>query len=796
MMITSNGVVKAVDSEESKAHYDTLTGIGSYKAKIIGSGVKYETLPQAFAAAKEGDTIQLLKDIDVTGNNGGIQCYAPGVTITLDGNGKKITSVADCTLAFFHDSSLDMDNGGTLKVTVKNLTVESDDTVNSGATVQVHAEAVVTLDACKLYSKQRNTNGSVIVQAGGTCIVQGGTEIAPVVGSAIGCHGAGVHVGVYDCTIVADYGFRSESATAVVGVYNRAQITHKLQMFETATGLTLNIMGGHITATATDKAVIVAPNATFTVNIFGGSFEGGNAIYQNAADPAKNMFYPSSTAAETLMPIMADRASICLLTDHAGLVFRTYVPQNLVDHIEKMKDAGTAASYGTLVAPKTYVDGSGTPFTAERLDAALVGTGGYRRLAADDVTTHGAGGLSFTAALTDIPVRDYSLTYAAVGYVEYTMGGRRQCLYTAYNAERHAWDLLSVAAEAPADERDIFENMYHKSPSLTTSEPHLTEVTLGVADNTETVFKTLGRTYKRNDGLACDFTVTGIEFHAYCADSVYVKINSSALTYFTVYIDGIRRADRLAAAAGVSRVKIACDLPAGEHRIELVKQSQFIMSTNEIQDVTLYGEFREKPADQELFIEYYGDSIASGSNVFGGGTSVHTSDGTNAFPWLSAQLLGADCSVVSRGGLPLCGYGSASDIYRISGSMYIEGVAKYDFARIPNAVVVELGINDKVNCPDTTDEIYKAGVKQFVANMQEKYGNDVPIVWLGGYHPTDDYSPMAKEAIDELREAGNTNVHLCMISPCGGSDIYHPNLEKAHIMASEVATHIQQILGL
>ncbi len=881
MRITSSGATKVAGSEDSKVSYDALTGIisvevyltasyagqniqmatagtsggvwsvvldnvafftiTSYEAQIASSGVKYETLQQAFAAAKEGDTITLLKDINVTttGSDGRIKCYAPGVNVTLDGNNKKITSVADCALAFFHDSSLDTDNGGTLKLTVKNLTVESNDTAGFGATVQVNASTVVTLDGCNLYSKQRNTNGSVIVQAGGTCIVQGGTEIAPTSGSAICCNGASNSVSVYDCTIEANYAFRCESTTSVVNVYNGANITHKVQMFETDKGGILNVMGGNITATATDKAVIVAPNANFTVNIYGGSFTGGNAIYQNAADSTKDIPYSADTTTETLMPVMSDGISTQLVMDNAGLVFQTNVPKNLVDYINQVKDADTAVRYGTIIVSKEYLDSVNCSFTAERLDAMAIGASKYKHFVAESVITNGDGSLSFTASLVNIRVRDYTLKYAATGYVEYTINGTTKRLYSVYNAETNAWDIFSVATAALADvavesdstyrypvtsylalqgatyvevtgnayskytdeERAILENYYYGLPNFTTSDSDLTEMTLGVVNNTETTFKTLGRTYERNGGLACDYTVTGIEFNAYCAGSIYVKINSSAVTYFTVYVDGVRQEDRIMAVAGLSWVEIAYDLSEGEHHIQLVKQGQYSMSTNEIQEVMIYGEFRDKPADKELFIEYYGDSITSGSNVYGGGTSVHTSDGTNAFAWLSAQQLGADCSLVSRGGLPLCSSSGALSIYDSNnGSASATGTAVYDFARIPDAVVVELGINDKVNAGITESE-YKEGVRQFVANIRAKYGNDVAIIWLGGYS-VDDYSSYAQAVIEELNAAGDDKIYLCTVSNCGnsdgngGSDFYHPDVTKANIMASEVATYIQQVLGL
>ena len=49
-------------------------------------------------------------------------------------------------------------------------------------------------------------------------------------------------------------------------------------------------------------------------------------------------------------------------------------------------------------------------------------------------------------------------------------------------------------------------------PEPTEPEITLTEQTMNILENTETIFRTIGRTYERNKGLACDFACTGIEF--------------------------------------------------------------------------------------------------------------------------------------------------------------------------------------------------------------------------------------------------------------------------------------------
>ena len=138
------------------------------------------------------------------------------------------------------------------------------------------------------------------------------------------------------------------------------------------------------------------------------------------------------------------------------------------------------------------------------------------------------------------------------------------------------------------------------------------------------------------------------------------------------------------------------------------------------------------------------------------------------------------------------------DIYDLNGAYGASGVTKYNFERTPDAIVVELGINDKVQQGGVDAATYTEGVKQFVSAMREKYGSDVPIVWLYGYS-SNDYSSTMIEAIKSLQNAGDSNVYYCEISPCnvpGASDIYHPDVEKAEIMAAEVTAHLKTILNM
>lgn len=332
----------------------------------------------------------------------------------------------------------------------------------------------------------------------------------------------------------------------------------------------------------------------------------------------------------------------------------------------------------------------------------------------------------------------------------------------------------------------------------------LVDQTVGILENTSTAFRTLGRTYERNGGLACDYSCTGIEFKALCEGDIYLHIETTAQAYLTVYIDGERSEDRISVVPETPLVRIVCDVEYGEHTIMVVNQSQFPMATMVMHSIMLTGNLMDKPADRELFIEFYGDSILHGSNIYKGGTSAATSDATCAFGWIAAQQLGADCSLIGRGGLGLVksklSY-NMLDIHDLCGSITLKNVPKYDFARQPDAVVILLGTNDYLNGGlSSTPEVYSAGVEEFIGILREKYGAEVPIVWVSDHREDgSDFWPVTKEVLDGLKAAGDNNIHYCRISEAycpksEGGDGMHPDKKRAEIMGQEVTDFLKDLL--
>lgn len=329
--------------------------------------------------------------------------------------------------------------------------------------------------------------------------------------------------------------------------------------------------------------------------------------------------------------------------------------------------------------------------------------------------------------------------------------------------------------------------------------------TVKIFDNTETYFRTIGRTYQRDNGLACDNSCTGIEFTALCEGNIYLNVTASAQAFLTVYIDGERSEERVSVNPNLPLVTIAEDLEQGEHTIMVVSQTQFALATMVMHDVVLTGELLDKPADRDLFIEFYGDSTLHGSNVYKGGTSAVSSDSTNAFGWIAAQQLGADCTLIGRGGLGLVksnGFSySMMDLYDLCGGINIKNVPKYDFARQPDVVVLKLGANDYRNADLVADPSkFADGVKQFIGIIREKYGAEVPIVWVYGNNDNGmDFWNVTEATMESLKAAGDTELYACKVSvsycpKSEGGDGLHPDVKRAKVMGQEVADFLSELL--
>ena len=246
--------------------------------------------------------------------------------------------------------------------------------------------------------------------------------------------------------------------------------------------------------------------------------------------------------------------------------------------------------------------------------------------------------------------------------------------------------------------------------------------------------KKIGRVSLSGSSVAVDWTPSGVELHVQSTGGNFtVHYSCGTAAYFAVNVDG-QKLDRFYCLAGKS--SFSFPLGAGEHTVTLLKDSSPGTSKTALDSVEFAGTLLEKPADKAFYIEFIGDSIACGSGSLGrykAGEAWKSADhsGTNSFCYFLSSSLDADYSVVAKGGIGLLKESDGHtmpEIYEKTAGLR-DSTALYDFARVPDLVILELGANDSAKT--YSEEEYFSALSKMVKTIREKYGEKVPIVWVG-----------------------------------------------------------------
>ena len=167
--------------------------------------------------------------------------------------------------------------------------------------------------------------------------------------------------------------------------------------------------------------------------------------------------------------------------------------------------------------------------------------------------------------------------------------------------------------------------------------------------------------------------------------------------YLRVVVDGdAAGSTRFAVTPGVATYRLAADLRPGEHRVELVKETEAGRGFA-LLGFTVTGRPLTAPPPARRHIELYGDSGLAGYSLM----SERNEDGWdlvgsfNTYAGVTARAFGADYHNISVSGATLASM--ARDYARRDRH---EPSSTWDFARYPaDVVVVDLGSNDVYEVP-------------------------------------------------------------------------------------------------
>ena len=321
-----------------------------------------------------------------------------------------------------------------------------------------------------------------------------------------------------------------------------------------------------------------------------------------------------------------------------------------------------------------------------------------------------------------------------------------------------------------------------------------------LADHKDRV-KIYGRSFELVRGIACDYSGSGIEFKARVSGDVVIKVESESVSYYTLYINGERQEKRLSFANGTAEYTIAEDLAAGEYTFKLVKQTQAPHSLSVILSLKINGALLERPADNDLLIEFIGDSITCGYALIDGYTNDNAGaaaymDASKSYAYLAAQKLGADHSLMSFSGwavlpsAPGVENGCVPAVY--GKTSYRRGEAAYAPDRTADIVVIHLGTNDLYSRDAYDDDFVKAA-KEFIADVK-KMNPNAKIVWAYGSMMSGSNLPTFKGKVNTIindlggEAAGFYSVQL-PTDTSGGRN--HPSVAAQEKSATTLADFIR-----
>ncbi len=319
-------------------------------------------------------------------------------------------------------------------------------------------------------------------------------------------------------------------------------------------------------------------------------------------------------------------------------------------------------------------------------------------------------------------------------------------------------------------------------------------------------YKTQGRTSIVDNALMLDYSASGLEFNAYCSGTVSISFEVSDLIedelggiYFTVIVDDITQ-DRTmchVTQTGITKMTLAEDLSSGYHNFKIYRQTELSCGTVGVSSISLKGVLISPPNDNELFIEFIGDSITTGYGNLAKDSDIDASvankpiyqDATKGFAYLTAQALNMDFSLVASSGIgaSVGQTGSMQEMY--VKQRYSKDDTEYNFAKQPNFIVIGLGTNDydTYEANGLTEADVIQGFKDMLTLARAKNPN-AKIIWI--YNMMHDW---ANDAIVQIiNEAGGSKNGYYSLEltqdNSGGNE--HPYYTAHEVMAEELVQFI------
>lgn len=377
-------------------------------------------------------------------------------------------------------------------------------------------------------------------------------------------------------------------------------------------------------------------------------------------------------------------------------------------------------------------------------------------------------------------------------------------------------DILTTGAPAVYDldnsgEVDVYDLALMKRSMHTIGEVKTQSIAI-TAENAKLQSRTVqqdGILWLVQSGSAAEFTVSGQSAVLTLAGSSGIKNGADYRPRYAVYVDNELLCDVVMENASET-VKLwdGADRTA---KVKIMLLSEAMYGGVGIRSVEVESGAAQPvtPAAQKpLLIEFIGDSITCAYGVEGASQGdqfkTSTENFSKSYAYLTAQKLGADYTTCCYSGHGIVsGYTSDGsknaeslipDCYEKT-SKYSDYNTEWDFARQPDAVVINLGTND-INYvaaePETNGAEFVDGYKAFLQTVRDK-NPDAAIICTVGTMGGDDVYKLIAQAVEEFGDAKVS----CYFSKTHsmadglGSD-WHPSAKtqqnSAYVLSDKICT--------
>jgi hypothetical protein len=320
-----------------------------------------------------------------------------------------------------------------------------------------------------------------------------------------------------------------------------------------------------------------------------------------------------------------------------------------------------------------------------------------------------------------------------------------------------------------------------------------------------------------SDPNAVKFAWTGSGFvGTFTGPSVSVKLQTvgGGEIYFQPVVDGTP-GTRFGVGSAVETIEIATGLPAGDHVVELYRETEGKGFGYSVFSGFAAGTPGTPPAFSGRLIEVIGDSISAGFGNLGseqhpnygpdpnGGCpfTTETESGYLAYSHVAARAVSADASVLAGSGWGIYsdnGGNTENVMPKLFGNTVGEqAMPLWSFAAEPQAVVINLGTNDG-SANNLTADKFKPAYTAFVTTIREKYPDALILCALGSMLSganRDNAEQYLNEIVEELGDAKVKFLDLGTQDALQGTGCaWHPNVAEDARMAGLLEAELKASL--